>query len=143
MARCVAASQVRYHFASRATPLKRRSVGRRTMSDDDVQRTICARFGATFLESRPESNLGIALTTLGQLPINGLRHQPEDGTCGWFVWAGGTFSDNSELFQPMHVSHLSEHCPDVLPYLGLEPGWRFLIAPGYEDVWFDESLLRA
>ncbi len=28
MARCVAASRVRYHFASRATPLKRGSVGR-------------------------------------------------------------------------------------------------------------------
>jgi hypothetical protein len=26
-------------------------------------------------------------------------------------------------------------------YLGLAPGWRFLIAPGYEDVWFDEILL--
>jgi hypothetical protein len=21
-------------------------------------------------------------------------------------------------------------------------GWRFLIAPGYEDIWFDEKLLR-
>jgi hypothetical protein len=32
VARCVAASQVRYHFASLATPLKRRSVGRRTQA---------------------------------------------------------------------------------------------------------------
>ena len=31
VARCVAASQVRYHSASRAKPLKRRSVGRRNM----------------------------------------------------------------------------------------------------------------
>ena len=29
----------------------------------------------------------------------------------------------------------------TLPYLGLAPGWRFLIAPGYEDVWYDEKLL--
>jgi hypothetical protein len=25
--------------------------------------------------------------------------------------------------------------------LGLPPGWRFLIAPGYLDVWYDASLL--
>ena len=24
---------------------------------------------------------------------------------------------------------------------GLPPGWRFLIAPGHEDVWYDGSLL--
>jgi hypothetical protein len=24
----------------------------------------------------------------------------------------------------------------------LGPAWRFLIAPGYEDVWFDPSLLN-
>ncbi len=27
--------------------------------------------------------------------------------------------------------------PEVLPYLALPPGWRFLIADGYEDGWFD------
>jgi hypothetical protein len=30
----------------------------------------------------------------------------------------------------------------MAPYLALPPGWRFLIAPDYEDVWFDESLLH-
>ena len=35
----------------------------------------------------------------------------------------------------LHAVHLADHCPSVLPYLGLPPGWRFLIAPGYEDVW--------
>ncbi|WP_459213513.1 immunity protein Imm33 domain-containing protein [Paraburkholderia caribensis] len=28
-----------------------------------------------------------------------------------------------------------------MPYLGLPPGWRFLIAEGYEDVWEDAKLL--
>jgi hypothetical protein len=27
-----------------------------------------------------------------------------------------------------------------MPYLSLPPGWRFLIAPGHEDVWEDQSL---
>lgn len=40
-----------------------------------------------------------------------------------------------------HISHLPEWCPDILPYLALPPGWRVLLAPGFEDVWFDETLL--
>jgi hypothetical protein len=27
-------------------------------------------------------------------------------------------------------------------YLGLALGWRFLIAPEYEDVWYDTNLLK-
>ena len=43
---------------------------------------------------------------------------------------------------PLHVGHLAERLPDVMPYLALPPGWRFLLAPGREDVWYDESLLN-
>ena len=39
------------------------------------------------------------------------------------------------------VSRLDTRLPEVLPYLALPPGWRFLLAPDYQDVWFDESLL--
>ena len=40
------------------------------------------------------------------------------------------------------MEHLSEHLPEILRYLSLPPGFRFLIDnEGYEDVWFDESLL--
>jgi hypothetical protein len=29
----------------------------------------------------------------------------------------------------------------VIQYLGMEQGWRFLFADGYEDVWYDAGLL--
>ena len=77
------------------------------------------------------------------MPLNGLRHLPEVGTTGWFIWAGESLSSDPEFFQPLHVQHLLDWCPDVIPYLGLPPGWRFLIAPGHEDVWFDQTLLHA
>lgn len=31
--------------------------------------------------------------------------------------------------------------PQALRYLGLPPGWRFLVAAAYEDIWFDPALL--
>jgi len=73
-------------------------------------------------------------------PVHGLRHPPEKGTSGWYVWTG-EWSDADDLFKPLHTAHLIERCPEITKFLDLPPGSRFLIAPGYEDVWTDESLL--
>lgn len=107
------------------------------------QRAVCNRFGSPFIESREAEKLGIAIATLAQLPLNGLRVEVEGGTCGWYVWGGEGMSEADDFFLPLHVEHLAERCPEIIPYLGLAPGWRFIIAPGYEDVWYDESLLVA
>jgi hypothetical protein len=62
---------------------------------------------------------------------------------GWYIWAGTELSASPDFFRPLHLTHVPEWCPAVMKYLGLPPGWRFLIADGHEDVWFDESLLSA
>jgi hypothetical protein len=75
------------------------------------------------------------------MPINGLRHPPEGDTTGWYLWAGEELGADEGFFAPLCMAHLDEWCAPAIPYLGLPPGWRFLIADGYEDVWFDPSLL--
>ena len=61
---------------------------------------------------------------------------------GWYLWRGGEIPQNDPgFFVPLHVEHLAETCPLALPYLALPAGWRFLIAPKYEDVWFDPTLI--
>jgi hypothetical protein len=79
----------------------------------------------------------------GALPINGLRHPPAGRSCGWYIWAGAELSSADDLFESRHLDHIGPVGRSILPYLDLPPGWRFLIAPDYEDVWFDEELLRA
>lgn len=76
------------------------------------------------------------------MPINGLRHPPAGRTCGWYIWAGEVLSDDPDFFLSRHLDHLGPIVQDLERYLELPPGWRFLIAPHYEDVWFDESLLK-
>ncbi|MGZ8407248.1 MAG: immunity protein Imm33 domain-containing protein [Caulobacteraceae bacterium] len=103
---------------------------------------ICRKHGAPFLAAPESLKAGIAQNIEAPLwPINGLRHQPEEGTTGWFLWAGEQMEESDDFFKPAHVHHLKDLRPEVLPYLGLAPGWRFLIAPNYEDVWYDPSLL--
>jgi hypothetical protein len=37
--------------------------------------------------------------------------------------------------------HLLDRSPDILKLLGLPPGYRFLMADDYLNIWYDESLL--
>jgi hypothetical protein len=49
--------------------------------------------------------------------------------------------DPDDFFQPMHIEHVPDECPEALDFLTLPPGWRFLVHGDYVDVWFDKTLL--
>lgn len=104
------------------------------------QKDICNRFNTAPIPSNSSEKLGLAIETIGKAPINGLRHPPENGTCGWYIWCGEEMRTDTEFFKPLHVSHLKEYLPEVEKYLALPPGYRFLVADDYEDVWYDSEL---
>lgn len=108
----------------------------------ELQRSKCSQYSTSPDYPAPGTKLGISLSVRdGILPIHGLRLQPEGGTCGWYIWAG-EFSEAEDFFKPLHVTHLRDWCPAVLPFLALPPGWRFLTDADYEDVWFDQANIR-
>ncbi|APV48896.1 hypothetical protein BWI17_03880 [Betaproteobacteria bacterium GR16-43] len=110
------------------------------MSDSE-QQSMAARFGALFVPVGAQEMAGVALETLSLEPLNALRHPRQGTSCGWYIWGGEELSQDLTFFKPVHVAHLSEQCPALVPYLGLGPGWRVLLAPNHKDVWFDEKLL--
>jgi len=113
-------------------------------ADDDAvgQIMICKRYGAGFVPASLDLKVGIDLNVLkGQQPVNGARHPPAGDTTGWYIWTGGEPSKSADFFAPMHLAHLRERVPRLMQFLALPPGWRFLAADDYEDVWYDPSLL--
>jgi hypothetical protein len=111
-------------------------------SDNVQQRAICDRYGAQFLPPAPGTRIGIALRTLGLVPLNGLRVEPENAVCGWYLWGGDEPSDDEDFYQPMCIEHIADRCPAAVPFLALPPGWRFLTADDYVDVWYDARLIN-
>jgi hypothetical protein len=99
---------------------------------------LVARYGFVPVPVLGTEKVGVAANVrTGLQPINGVRSFPDPGTTGWFIWAGEAMSEDPDYFLPLHASHLSDLCSAVLPYMELPPGWGFVIAPGYEDVWFN------
>ncbi|MGI5238609.1 immunity protein Imm33 domain-containing protein [Dactylosporangium sp. CA-139066] len=108
-----------------------------------AQRSLCERFAAApqFVTGPEMLGASASLMQPGIWPIRGLRHQAEGGTCGWFLYAGD-YSTDDDFFQPQHARHVLHARPELGAYLGLPPGWGFVLAPSYEDVFQDDGILR-
>ena len=105
----------------------------------DKQKEICTTHNSTWKPINKNLNVGSS-ANLDKDPINGLRHPSEKGTTGWFIWTG-EYSEADDFFQPICAEHLLQKRQDIIKYLGLDIGFRFLAdRNGYEDIWFDEKL---
>lgn len=104
---------------------------------DESQKQLCARYG--FPLHPPEETVAIALSTRDQSPIYGTRIPlPENGTISWFIHCG-EYSPATHFYQALHIGHLSEELPEVIKYLFLPEGAKFIIdREGYEDVWMSQ-----
>ncbi|MGN6317354.1 immunity protein Imm33 domain-containing protein [Trinickia sp.] len=98
------------------------------------QQAICKKYGLP--EAEPEDMVGVAMATLGRMPVYGSRIAlPAGGNVSWFFHCG-EYSDAPDFYQPVHVEHLNEILPSVIKYLRLPTGAKFIIDDqGFEDVW--------
>lgn len=110
------------------------------MSLKEQQQHICARYHSDFEAPQPDEIVAVALATLGRMPIVGERIVLEDGkNVSWFIHCGA-HSDADDFYQAVHWHHLAEMLPEVLPYLGLAQGFRFMIdREGHEEVWYQNG----
>jgi hypothetical protein len=111
--------------------------------DHDAQEATCLAYGVPYTPPVAGLKVGISRNVRdGVLPINGLRHSPEGDTTGWYIWAGKELPDDPDFFVPLHVEHMKEWCPEAIRFLGLPPGWRFLVAGDHEEAWEDPAIVN-
>ncbi len=107
-----------------------------------IQKQKCQEYNSEVVAILEDEKVGIALETLHLQPIYGVRTSPVTGSSGWFFW-GGEYSDAENFFQSIHSKHLEAIFPVVIDFLCLSPRHKFIIDnQGYEDVWFDETLVN-
>jgi hypothetical protein len=104
------------------------------------QKNICERLKVEWVPTEPFRMVGLSIANSNSSPFHALRHPP-DNYSGWFLWAE-EYSVADDFFKTIHAWHLLEYRPEIIKYLGLPAGFRVLIDDkGYEDIWYDVSLL--
>jgi hypothetical protein len=73
-------------------------------------------------------------------PVEGMRYRPEGAMSGWWIMPVG-FTGNFRDMVPEHLYHLAEARPDVVPLLGLAPG--FVFDQQSQRVWFEGDVLNS
>jgi hypothetical protein len=86
---------------------------------------MCVKFGAEYLRCPDDGRIGISKDfSVDVLPLHGLRHPPEFGETGWYIWTG-EYSEADDFFKPDFTAAAILPAPFVDDYLGLAPGGGF------------------
>ncbi|MDD2940060.1 MAG: hypothetical protein PHW49_04905 [Acinetobacter harbinensis] len=103
------------------------------------QKLLCEEFESSYIKVSGDDVVAVAVNTLNQEPIVGIRKKPEpEENVAWFIY-GGEMGEGEDFFETMTVRELQDILPEVLPYLALAEGFRFMIdREDYEDVWKEE-----
>lgn len=108
----------------------------------ELQRRVCKAYRADYTPPIPGTKVGLALQTMGRIPVLGVRIPPTDTTNGWFIFAGDEPTADPDFYQPLCVEHVETYCPFAIPFLALPPGWRFYSdGQGDYGAEFDPALL--
>ncbi|TDE15244.1 immunity protein Imm33 domain-containing protein [Dyadobacter psychrotolerans] len=103
------------------------------------QKQICLAHDSEWKPVNKKLKVSVSVN-LDTDPVNGLRIPGEKGSTGWFIWSGD-YSEREDFFKPMCAEHLLQKRPDIVKYLGLDIGFRFLAdRSDYGEVWFDEKI---
>ncbi|POP40664.1 hypothetical protein CHU32_26155 [Superficieibacter electus] len=102
------------------------------------QKNICRKYNSPNFFCSGVEVIGVAINSMKNQPIYGVRVIRENNSCGWYLW-GGDYSSSDDFFQTVHFSHINDVIPDyVIKYLALAPGFKFITdLNGYEDVWYE------
>lgn len=106
----------------------------------EEQKLVCEQYGSAYRAVNDQDVIAIAVKSLTEESIVGIRNLPDSDGIAWFIY-GGELDDADDFFQTMSVKELEEVFPEALPFLALDTGYRFLIDHDeYEDVWREGEL---
>lgn len=115
-----------------------------SITDPEIRRQIqtCERLEADFVVASADALIAFCEPFDAECGVvHGLRSVAAGRQTGWHVWTGDADADDIGFFNVLHVRDFVSLCPAVGPFLGLAPGWRFIVDGGGPRAWFDPSLL--
>ena len=80
------------------------------------QKLLCEEFDSAYIKVSGDDVVAVAVETLNQEPIVGIRKKPEtEENVAWFIY-GGELGDGEDFFQTMPVRELQDILPEAMAW---------------------------
>jgi hypothetical protein len=99
------------------------------------QHEVCLKAGSVFAPPRPDQLVAVSADLTISPEIEGVRYSLGSNKSGWIITSQG-FSGPVKSLQQEHMLHIIQYRRDIIRYLALSTGYRFL-SNGESRVWFD------
>jgi hypothetical protein len=111
----------------------------RTLSIAVDQHSLCEKAASPWTPPRADQ-IAAVWPDLTDTPLEGVRYQPAGGMSGWWLMPAGFTGEFGDMV-PKHLYHVTRLRPDVLPLLGLAPGYAF--NQQREVIWFEQGVANS
>ncbi len=103
------------------------------------QEIICKKFHVQPLFPLFNQKIVISVGVYEGLDVEAVRYPSPDHMTGWWLTTE-LYNGNTDSLNVVHYYHLAFSRPDIIKYLALPFGYRFIKDKEY-DIWFDDNVL--
>jgi len=103
------------------------------------QMTMCNKYSSKFLFPRINQKIVISDGIRDEYPIEGVRYESPEHMSGWWL-TSNLYDGNIVSLKQIELHELILMRPELIKYLALDNGFRFILDKNGEDVWFDKDI---
>ncbi|AZA80219.1 hypothetical protein EG359_10380 [Chryseobacterium joostei] len=102
------------------------------------QSEICSHYGLSIIFPNFNQMVVISQGVYEGKDIEGIRYESPEHMSGWWLITDD-YNDNIESLMTVHYHHIAFSRPDILKYLALPFGYRFLIENDEVEISKDDE----
>jgi hypothetical protein len=102
------------------------------------QKETCEQHKVSPVPPYPDQMIVVSDGVLEGDPVEGVRYPSPDHMSGWWLTTS-KYNGNSDSLKTEHAYHVYEKRPDLIKFLALPHGYRFMENKEKHDIWFDEK----
>lgn len=110
-----------------------------SISIQSSQMLVCKKNNSNYQYPRYNQLVAVSDGFFDGMAVDGVRYESPDHMSGWYLTTS-IFDDDINKLKLFHFTHIAKFRPELVKFLGLEPGFRFYS----EDsaIWFDSEVLE-
>lgn len=102
---------------------------------------ICETYSSKLAFTKVNQNIVISDGVLDGRPVEAVKYEAPEHMSGWYITTD-LYNDDINTLQQIQLPDLKLKRPELVKFLALDNGFRFVVDKENIEVWFDEEVLE-